>query len=110
MSFRTAFTGAIMTSAGSMPLTAWPTIRAIGFLPKAAARCAEVTTTAAAPSFTPAPLPAVRRFGHGVNADGDNNFGIAWLTPLRCEAHTLQSRAADFVNCHRGNIGQASTT
>ena len=58
-SFRTASTGVIITSDGSRPATAWATIRAIGFTPERFARSAEVTTSAAAPSFTPGALPAV---------------------------------------------------
>jgi len=57
--FRTALTGAIITHLGSTPLVACATIRAMGFAPSSFARVALVTTTAAAPSFTPGALPAV---------------------------------------------------
>src|SRR6266850_2158246 len=56
---RTASTGVISTYFGASPLVAWPTIRAIGVTLRCRARSADITTTAAAPSFTGGALPAV---------------------------------------------------
>src|SRR5205823_5473132 len=50
--------GAIMTHLGSTPLVACATMRTMGLAPSSFARCALVTTTAAAPSLTPGALPA----------------------------------------------------
>ena len=47
------------TSFGGRPLVACPTMRASGVRPSARAFSADITTTAAAPSFTPGALPAV---------------------------------------------------
>ena len=58
-SLRTASTGVISSHFGASPLTACPTTRAIGVRPRASARSAAMTTTAAAPSFTPGAFPAV---------------------------------------------------
>jgi len=51
--FSTAWTGAIITHFGSIPLTACATMRAIGCLPSRAALRSLVTISAAAPSLVP---------------------------------------------------------
>ena len=56
---RTASTGVISRYFGASPLVAWPTMRAIGASPSSAARVADITTSAAAPSLTGGALPAV---------------------------------------------------
>src|SRR6266702_451208 len=104
-------------------------MRTIGFTPRALALAAVVTTTAAAPSFTPGALPAVnvpeavadhrvdnlsvaqavsfarlrkkiRRVGHGLHPSGYNYCAIPRLYRLRCEADCFQSGAANFVYSH----------
>ncbi len=56
---RIASTGVIITHLGSRPLVACATMRASGVRPRAAASAADITTSAAAPSFSPGALPAV---------------------------------------------------
>ena len=75
-----------MTHLGSTPLVAWATMRTIGFAPSSFALAALVTTTAAAPSFTPGALPAVtvpsflkaglneRRISMVVSSRGDSSL------------------------------------
>src|SRR5476649_1056864 len=56
---REAGTGPMPMMVGSSPADAYPRITASGRKPSAAARCALITSTAAAPSLSPDALPAV---------------------------------------------------
>ena len=98
--FSKASTGAIITHLGSTPLTACPTMRAIGSRPFFCAHSSEVTTSAAAPSFVPGAFPAVTvpsflnagrsraSFSTEVSARGPSSFLNTIRSPFLCGIST----------------------